>query len=100
MASISSSPITQVVLLQVFPPRAAGSRPPVLLQTLEAQLLEATNTAARAASAGPHQQRDPQLAANLSLDCHRRVSRHIKQRIFTNGIMRHELLLGPIGVTQ
>eukprot|EP00878_Enallax_costatus_P040747 GHUV01047109.1.p1 GENE.GHUV01047109.1~~GHUV01047109.1.p1 ORF type:complete len:231 (+),score=59.13 GHUV01047109.1:394-1086(+) len=59
--------------MQVFPPRAAGSRPPVLLQTLEAQLLEATNTASRAASAGPHQIRDPQLAANLALDCHRKV---------------------------
>lgn len=58
---------------QVFPPRAAGSRPPVLLQTLETQLLEAANSASRQASAGPHQQRDPKLAANLSLDVHRQV---------------------------
>eukprot|EP00878_Enallax_costatus_P043485 GHUV01051482.1.p1 GENE.GHUV01051482.1~~GHUV01051482.1.p1 ORF type:complete len:253 (+),score=76.86 GHUV01051482.1:179-937(+) len=63
----------EVGFIEVFPPRAAGSRPPVLLQTLEAQLLEATNTASRAASAGPHQIRDPQLAANLALDCHRKV---------------------------
>lgn len=66
--------ITSIHLLQVFPPRAAGSRPPVLLQTLEAQLLEATNAAARSASAGPHQQRDPNIAANLSLDAHRQAS--------------------------
>lgn len=60
--------------LQVFPPRAPGSRPPVLLQTLETELLEASNAASRLASAGPHQQRDPKLAANLSLDVHRQVS--------------------------
>lgn len=59
--------------VQVFPPRAAASRPPVLLQTLEAELLEASNSAARLASAGPHQQRDPKLAANLALDAHRQV---------------------------
>jgi hypothetical protein len=46
----------------------------VLLQTLEAQLLEATNAATRAASAGPHQQRDTNIAANLSLDAHRQAS--------------------------
>ncbi|WIA11474.1 hypothetical protein OEZ85_011588 [Tetradesmus obliquus] len=63
----------EVGFIEVFPPRAAGSRPPVLLQTLEAQLLEATNAAARSASAGPHQQRDPNIAANLSLDAHRQV---------------------------
>lgn len=58
---------------QVFPPRAASSRPPVLLQTLESKLLEAKNAAGRLASAGPHQQRDPQLADNLLLDSHRQV---------------------------
>jgi hypothetical protein len=61
------------MLLQVFPPRAAGSRPPLLLQTLEAELLEASNSASRLASAGPHQQRDPKQAANLALDAHRQV---------------------------
>lgn len=70
----SCNPACTTCCMQVFPPRAAGSRPPVLLQTLEAQLLEAANLASRAASAGPHQQRDPQLAANLSLDAHRQVS--------------------------
>ncbi|KAF6264922.1 hypothetical protein COO60DRAFT_1183077 [Scenedesmus sp. NREL 46B-D3] len=59
--------------MQVFPPRAAGSRSPVLLQTLEAQLSEATNAATRAASAGLHQRRDPNVAANLALDAHRQV---------------------------
>ncbi|KAF8070888.1 hypothetical protein HT031_000969 [Scenedesmus sp. PABB004] len=58
----------EVGFIEVFPPRAAGSRPPALLQTLEARLLEATNAAARAAGAGPHQRRDPALAANLALD--------------------------------
>eukprot|EP00775_Hariotina_reticulata_P013194 gene13194-13325_t len=63
----------EVGFIEVFPPRSPSSRPPVLLQTLEANLLEATNAAARLASAGPHQQRDPNLAANLSLHVHRQV---------------------------
>lgn len=65
--------VPAVACHQVFPPRASGSRPPVLLQTLEKELLEASNAASRLASAGPHQQRDPKLAANLSLDVHRQV---------------------------
>lgn len=65
--------LMEVGFIEVFPPRASGSRQPVLLQTLETQLLEASNAASRLASAGPHQQRDPKLAANLSLDVHRQV---------------------------
>lgn len=76
----------QSVPVQVFPPRAAGSRPPVLLQTLEAQLLDASSTAVRLATAAPHgsqqqhvaplcQREAKQRAANLELDVHRQVQR-------------------------
>lgn len=58
---------------QVFPPRSAASRPPVLLQTLQAQLLQAKSAASRLAGAGPSQPRDASLAANLDLDVHRQV---------------------------
>jgi hypothetical protein len=58
----------------------------VLLQTLEAQLLKATNAATRAASAGPHQQRDPNIAANLALDAHRQASCYCCTRTVHQGL--------------
>eukprot|EP00879_Flechtneria_rotunda_P021644 GHRR01022813.1.p1 GENE.GHRR01022813.1~~GHRR01022813.1.p1 ORF type:complete len:250 (+),score=92.40 GHRR01022813.1:88-750(+) len=63
----------EVGFIEVFPPRAFGSRPPVLLQTLETQLLEAANAANRAATAVPQKHHDSQLATNLTLDVHRQV---------------------------
>eukprot|EP00877_Chromochloris_zofingiensis_P008428 jgi/Chrzof1/3839/Cz13g10200.t1 len=56
--------------LQVFP---KGQRPPLLLQTLESELLERINAACRSASTGPQQARDPLIAANLMLDANRQV---------------------------
>jgi hypothetical protein len=72
--------VTLLLMLQraqVFPPRSPGSRPPVLLSTLEAQLLQAKGAASRMACAGqqPGSKRDPGLAANLHLDVHRQVCR-------------------------
>lgn len=80
----SAEPVHACV--QVFPPRAAGSRPPVLLQTLEAQLLDASSAAVRLATAAPQggaqkhvaplcQREAKQRAANLELDVHRQVQR-------------------------
>lgn len=59
--------------LQVFP---KGQRPPLLLQTLESELLERINAACRSASTGPQQARDPLIAANLMLDANRQVAVH------------------------
>ncbi len=53
-----------------------ASRPPKLLQELEAILvdrLRANDKAAAVGALGSSKDRDPKLAANLSLDAHRQV---------------------------
>ncbi|KXZ51671.1 hypothetical protein GPECTOR_11g123 [Gonium pectorale] len=61
--------------LEVFP--RVASRPPKLLQELEAILVDRLRANDKAASVGPlgsARERDPKLAANLSLDAHRQAS--------------------------
>ncbi|GLC41141.1 hypothetical protein PLESTB_001795700 [Pleodorina starrii] len=60
--------------LEVFP--RVASRPPKLLQELEAILVDRLRANDKAASVGPlgcARDRDPKLSANLSLDGHRQV---------------------------
>ncbi|KIY99897.1 hypothetical protein MNEG_8064 [Monoraphidium neglectum] len=56
--------------IETFPPRASNARQPLLLQSLEALLLDEVGAAVRLAGAGPHRTRDPQGAANLALQAH------------------------------
>jgi len=63
-------------LLETFPPRASACWQPVLLQALEAQLVDEQANAVRIAGGGgsnPLRVRDPALAANLTLQAHSRV---------------------------
>ncbi len=54
--------------------KAGQGRAPVLLQNLEAELIDRLNAATRTASTGMHASRDHNQAANLSLDAHRQAS--------------------------
>lgn len=61
-------------LIETFPPRGSAARQPVLLQSLEAQLLD--ELAGAAVRLTRHRSRDPQMSANLVLQAHGKVRMH------------------------
>lgn len=71
------------LLLQVFP--RVASRPPRLLQELEALLVDRLRSADKAASVTQllPKDRDPRMAANLSLDVHRQVGQWMHAQLHT-----------------
>ncbi|KAI8463941.1 MAG: hypothetical protein J3K34DRAFT_493647 [Monoraphidium minutum] len=60
-------------LIETLPPRASAARQPVLLQSLEALLLDELGGGERAAACGRGRRRDPLIAQNLSLHAHSKV---------------------------